>query len=237
MAASGIHTFTVPVENGFILPNGILREIATYVESHVVDAVLKTLGLSQSEDMPGSAIQQVNDYIEEIYAIVMKKDIFAELQDSISERKDIAEHTSSARHQYHVNSFCYISARGDWKIDGYGAPTSLSPYGLGGQGCWFQATLPANWTMIFTHNLADPLYGLDYYITHKQDEVLEAARKQTDNYRLQYQRDGVPIFDVNVYKYVDSGAWYAKFSITWHYVPELPEFNPPRFQATPPQSG
>ena len=39
--------------------NGILKEIATYVESHVVDAVLKTLGLSQSEDMPGSAIKKV----------------------------------------------------------------------------------------------------------------------------------------------------------------------------------
>jgi len=107
--------------------------------------------------------------------------------------------------------FCYKSPSGSIPFDDHTLPEGDGSF-------WLQpdlSTTENQWTITVKHAGA-PLYGLDYYINHKQTELFNTIRELSENYVVTYKRNGSAVFSISIYKFKRNGWDFVRFQFVWN---------------------
>lgn len=100
---------------------------------------------------------------------------------------------------------CYRARGGSMEFD-----AELS----GDKGIWFGNIDLPEWSITLVNNGAT-MYHLAFYEKYRREELMDTFRNSADNYTMIYNRNGMQMFKVQVYKFKEDGYQFVRLQFVW----------------------
>ena len=88
---------------------------------------------------------------------------------------------------------------------------------LGDKVIWFGNINLPEWSITLVNNGAT-MYHLAFYEEYRREKLMDTFRNSADNYTMIYNRNGMQMFKVQVYKFKEDGYQFVRLQFVWEPV-------------------